>query len=113
MSQRAQPTHRLMSALNGSPQYQESISAGAVSTARNATAFSGGEMIMLQSDVDFYVRAGTAATEVTSANGVKVAADEKFVLILRDGDRDSALKETHLACLSTSGTATIKVFKLV
>jgi hypothetical protein len=112
MSTRALSTSRIMSVINGSPQYQESISATTTPTWRNATAFSPGDIIMLQADQDFYVRGGTVTGTVASTNGVKVLADEKYVMILKDGDRLYSEKETHVCCVGATATATIKVFKL-
>ncbi len=112
MSQRALPTNKVMSILNGSPSYQESLTVTSGATVRNATAFTGGETLVLQSDQDFYVSQGLVATDVTAANGMKVLAGEKYVITLQDGDRNIANKQTHICCLAVSATATVKVFKL-
>lgn len=113
MSARALPAHGLMSVLNGSPEYQESLTATSAGTVRNATAFVGGEVIMLQADQDFYVIAGDSDDTVTITNGVKVLADEKFVLILKDGDRTRSARQTHVCCRGVSATATVRVYKLL
>jgi enterochelin esterase-like enzyme len=101
---RALPTPILMAALNGSPSYQETISASTTS-AKNSTALAGGSVVLLQSDADFYLVPGTSSTTATEAAGVLVAADEKFFFILGS-------TQTHVAVITASGTASVKVFTL-
>lgn len=90
--------------LNGSPTLLETISA--TTSTRNAEAFSGGEVLLLQSDVAFYVAAGDDTVTVSSETGLLVAAGRDYVLILKPN-------QTHIAVMPVSaGTAAVKVFQL-
>lgn len=114
MSDRLLPLQKIVSALNGSPQYQETVSATTATTARNATAFSGGETLMLQADEDFYVIAGrsTSTVSASGANAVRVAADEKYYITLADGRGSSVAAETHVCLRGDSTTALVKIFRM-
>lgn len=95
--------------LNGSPAYLGTIVA--TTTKNNSDtaapfAIEAGQFILVQCDVAAYVLPGTStAAAATTANGVKVAADEKFYILLRAG-------QSYLAIISASGTATCKVWGL-
>jgi hypothetical protein len=98
-------------ALNGSPQYLGTIVA---TTTKNnhdtASPFNdgtlGGVCLCVQPDAACYILAGTANTAtVTSSNGVKLGADERLYLWLKDS-------EGWLACVSVSGTTNLKVWKM-
>jgi hypothetical protein len=96
----------VIKALNGSPTYLGTVtSTGASATnASTATPFTltRGSLLLLQADATVYVVSGAS---VSSSNGVKVAADEKFYLLLTS-------EQTTLAVISASGTANVKVFRL-
>lgn len=67
-----------------------------------------GARYMVQCDAAAYVRAVTSATgTVTTSNGVKVAADEKYDI---DMLLDGGLEQKWIAAVSVSGTANCKVF---
>jgi hypothetical protein len=100
--------------LNGSPSYLGTIVA---TTTKNnhdtATPFVNtgdalaGLTLLVQSDVACYVLAGTANTAtVTTGNGVKLEANEKYVITMSD-------RQGWLAALAVSGTANVKVWQLV
>ena len=62
-----------------------------------------GMMLLLQPDAVCHIRAGTTnAVTVTTANGVKLIADEKYVITMT---RDEGW-------LAAVGTANVKVFQL-
>ena len=97
---------KITEALNGSPVYMESISATSGSSTTNATAFNGGEVLLIQPTANVYVIAGTSTVTVTSSNGVLVEANEKFYLTLTS-------TQTHVAARTGSGSATVAIFKMV
>lgn len=99
--------------INGSPQYDSTIQSTGTS-ARNSTAFTKGQRVMVQPDAACYVRTGTSAITVSSSNGVYLDANEKFYVCLKaDGAGPSnANGETHIAVISVSGTVNLKVFRM-
>jgi hypothetical protein len=65
-----------------------------------------GTCLMIQSDVATYILAGTATTQtVTSANGLRIEANEKYVMWL-------TAKQLYLACLGVAATATVKIWSM-
>lgn len=98
-----------LEALNGSPQFLGVIVATTTkNNADTAVPFTipGGAVILIQSDTACYVRAATAATgTVTTANGVLIAANEKFTVCLHP-------EESWVAALAVAGTSNVKVFQL-
>jgi hypothetical protein len=106
---------RFLKTLNGTPVYLGTIVS---TTTKNnhdtASAFNNTGValknmtLLVQSDAAAYIRAGTAnSVTVTSANGLLLEANEKYVLKMT-GDY------SFLAALSVSGsTANIKVFQLI
>ena len=105
----------LDAALYGSPSYLGTIVA---TTTKNnfdtAAAFKdtagegvGGLLLAVQPDTACYVLPGTASdSTVTTANGVKLAADQIYILNLRQ-------KDLSLCCLAVSGTTNLKVWELL
>ena len=92
-------------ALNGRHTYLETVASTSPTAARNATAFTGGQCIQIQSDAACYVTAGSSTVTATAAAGLKLAADEKYMLVLGEAD-------THVSVLAVSGTANVKFFSL-
>jgi hypothetical protein len=99
--------------LNGSPSFLGTIVA---TTTKNnhdtATPFNntgtglGGKMLLVQPDTACYVYRGTANTAtVTTANGVKLAADERKIITLRS-------EQGWLAALAVSGTCNLKGWEM-
>lgn len=65
-----------------------------------------GKLLVLQPDADCYVRqVDTAAGTVTTANGIKLAADQLFYMGMRS-------TKGFIACVAVSGTANLRVFEL-
>jgi len=89
----------LLFALNGRPTYVNSISAS--TTSANLTV-GDGALLLIQPSADVFIHVGSTAV---AASSVKVAADEKFYLMLRKG-------ETTISAITASGTSTVKVFTL-
>lgn len=114
MSDRLLPVHRLIAAINGSPQYQETVAATNATTSRNVTAFGGGEILMLQGDADFYVIAGqsTSTVSASGANAVKVTAGDKYYLCLGNGVGNTSIPETHVCLRGDTGTSNVKIFRM-
>jgi hypothetical protein len=103
----------LADALNGSPTHLGTIVA---TTTKNnhdtASAFNNtgdalkGKLLMLQPDAACYVLAGTTnAATVTTTNGVKLAADERVLIRMREN-------QGWLACVSVTGTTNCRVWEL-
>jgi hypothetical protein len=108
----ARPNNTLV-AINGYPAHLGTIVA---TTTKNnhdtASAFSNtgaalkGMVLMVQCDAAAYVLPGTANTAtVTTGNGVKLEANEKFIFIM-------GVEHGWLAALAVSGTANCKVWRL-
>ncbi len=93
------------------PKYIESLTVTSGATVRNTTALVGGETILIQSSHDIYVLAGIVTDTVASTSGVLVLANEKFILTLGDGRNQVAL-DTHVLCIASSTTATVKLHRL-
>jgi hypothetical protein len=102
--------------LNGTPVFLGVIVA---TTTKNnhdtASAFNntgiglGGKMLLIQSDAACFILPGTANTATaTSSNGVKLAADERVVIIM-----DTTASYGWLAAVSVSGTANVRVWELI
>lgn len=122
--------HQLFSEINGVPTYVETVQstgAAATSTGYATSAGSGttakGLRLLLQPDAVCYIKVGAvgdvgldgiAVTAVTSANGMKIAADEKFFLCLPEDNfpRQGITGLTKIQVISASGTANLKVFRL-
>lgn len=101
-------------AVNGTHKYLGTIVA---TTTKNnhdtASAFNNtgealkGKVLLVQPDAACYILAATTnAGTVTTSNGLKLIADQTYVIMMT---------EAHgwLACLSVSGTANLKVWELV
>ncbi len=113
MPARSYDHSKVLTHLNGSPQFLGVIVA---TTTKNnhdtAAAFNNtgdalkAKVLLVQPDAACYVLAGTLNTAtVTAANGVRLEANEKYVLTMRDS-------EGWLAGLAVSGTANIRVWEL-
>jgi hypothetical protein len=113
---------RIMEQLNGSPQYLGTI---AVTTANSISNLSGairpGDRLLLIADAACYVLAGDSATVpstvLTASNGVVLAASEKFYMTLSDGantpGKYNTKDEAWVQAITASGTANLRVFRLV
>lgn len=65
-----------------------------------------GKTLLIQSDVAIYVKqVTTSASTVTSANGVKISADQLFYISMRR-------EKGFLAIIPVSGSANVKVFEM-
>lgn len=65
-----------------------------------------GKVLLLQPDAACYILPGTlSTTTVTTTNGLKVGADQTYVIIMGAG-------YGFLACLAVTGTANLKVWEL-
>lgn len=93
--------------LNGSPAYVGTITSGGTSsTTLSAGSLTPGCCYVLEADAKCYFAAQTSsAGTVTTANGKQIAADGDFYVWLKSD-------QTHIAVISASGTANVKVFKM-
>lgn len=96
----------LMRGLNGSPTFLGVIvSTTAVDNSTTASDFEipAGALLLLVPDADVHVLPGTVADgAVTTANGVPVAADEKFYILLKSSQ----------TAVQAIGAANTKVWRL-
>lgn len=108
---------KLLQAINGAPTYLGSIvttSAAAKNNSDTAVAFNGsaapylkGKMLLIQtSGVCYILPVSSASGAVTSANGIKLAADERVILTM-DGARG------FLSVIRDSSDVTVKVWELM
>ena len=102
-------------AINGSPYYLGTIqSTGTNVVSTLASAIKAGDRLMVQADAQGYVLPSNAGANspinpsVTNSatTGVKMAADEKLYLCLRDD-------ESGLQWISGSGTTNLKVWRMM
>jgi hypothetical protein len=94
----------------GSPQYLGTITSGAGAKNNSDTAvpftIPQGALLMLQADAAVFVQpVTTAAGAATVAQGVKLAADEKFLLWLGSS-------EAYVSAIALAGNPNIKVWHL-
>lgn len=94
--------------INGQPSYVGTIASTSPTEKDNSNTgtpftMSSGYAYLIQCDAAAYVLPGTTAA--TSANGLKLAADDRFLLLF-----DSSTTKLHV--LSASGTANCKVFRV-
>lgn len=110
---RALDINKAFEEINGSPQYDSTIQSTGTS-ARNGTAFTKGQRVLVQPDAACYVRPGDGTITVSSSNGVYLDANEKFYMCLKAdlSARSTDAGETHIAVISVSGTVNLKVFKM-
>ena len=114
--------HQQFEQINGSPAYLGTIQSTGTNVISNLSgAIVKGMRLMVQPDAAGYVLGANHATTPfapcvtqTAANGVKVAADEKFYLCLDDDDnkQHNINGESFLQWISVSGTTNLKVFQL-
>jgi hypothetical protein len=90
-------------ALNGRHTYSQTVTA-TTSTA-NATAFVGGSLLQIQPDTACYVTVGASGVTAAAASGLRLEANEKYMLVLGESD-------THVAVLPVTGTSVVKFFLL-
>ena len=104
----------LVDALNGSPSFRGVIVA---TTTKNnhdtVAAFNNtgdalkGRVLLLQPDAACYVYFGsTNAATATTANGIKLAADERVLVTMT---RDNG----WVACVSVTGTINLRVWEMI
>src|SRR3990167_5807662 len=75
-----------------------------------------GKTLLIQPDSACYIGCGlTNAGTVTTANGVKLAADERVILTMDDIDSSVAAGEFYgwFASVAVSGTTVLKVWELL
>jgi hypothetical protein len=104
--------NQVLGELNGSPRYVGTIT-GAAATASNLSGtIAPGRQLLVQADVDCYILGGESGTpNITTANGLRLAANQTFYLRLRAPEFGRGLVgETHLQVLPVSGTVNLKVF---
>lgn len=121
--------HQLFSEINGVPTYVETVtsngSAATSSGKANAagTGSAKGLRLLVQPDAACYIKVGAttetgvdgaAVPTVTAANGLKLAADEKFFLCLTEDNfpTQGLVGMTKIQVISASGTANLKIFRL-
>ncbi len=63
------------------------------------------KVLMIHPDAACYINFGTANTVTATSSGIHLAAHEKYFIV-------AGSTQTHLACLSDSGTTNCKVFEL-
>lgn len=95
--------------LNGTPTYLGTITATTTKN-NNSTAspftIPLGQFVLVQCDAATYVLPGTTTgATVTTSNGVKIIADEKYYLML-------TLDQAYLAALAVTGTVNCKVWRM-
>ena len=95
--QRTDNELHVVQALNGNPNYQTTMTG---STLQTYTTTSDGILLMLSCDSAVYIGPGTS---VTAANGVPLAAAEKFWMMLLKG-------QSTISMLPVTGTSNCKVF---
>lgn len=107
MSDRLLDQRQFVVTLNGSPTYVGTIqSTGTTTTTLSAGALTPGRTYLLQADAKAYFAPQTSsAGTVTTANGTLIGADGSFVVCLKN-------TQTHIAVISATGTANVKVFLL-
>ncbi len=94
--------------LNGVPTFLGTIIATTTKNqADTASPFviPAGQFLLVQCDAATYLLPGVSAATVTTANGVKVIADEKYYIMLKSG-------QYSLAALAVTGTVNCKVWRL-
>lgn len=102
-----------MGELNGDPTLLGTLTStgSAVTEASTAVPFTipKGKVLLLQVDAaGYFITSGapdSAATTVTATNGIYLAANERYVLGLRD-------ERASLSWISATGTAKCRVFQL-
>lgn len=114
-------THQLFSEINGVPTYVETLqSTGAAAT---SSALRKGGRYMVQSDAAVYLKLGStsdvgndgvAITAVTAANGLKLAADEKFYFNFPDQNLPipNLAGYAKIQSISVTGTTNLKIFRM-
>lgn len=96
---------KITEALNGSPGSRDQVIQSTGTSARNSTAYVGGEVLLVQPDGAGYLTTGTSTITAASTTGVYLDAREKFYLNLKS-------TETHIAWISSSGTTNLGIWKL-
>lgn len=99
-----------LQALNGSPSFLGTVTATTVKDNSNTSStftITGGSLLMVQCDAASYLltASSAAAATLTSTNGVRVEAYEKFYLMLLN-------KEQWLQALAVTGTINCKVWRM-
>ena len=113
--------HQLFSEINGIPTYIETVQS--TGTAATSNTLPRGARLLVQADAACYIRVGAttevgidgvAVTAVSSTNGLKLAADEKFFLCLNEDNfpKQGIAAILKIQVISVSGTVNLKVFRL-
>lgn len=103
-------THQILQELNGSPQYVETVAA--TTSSGTSTLLRAGDRLMLQSDAAVFLKPGASGVVAVVAQGVGLDPGEKYFLCLQGGPAASAT-EDRIAFITASGTANVKIFRLV
>jgi hypothetical protein len=110
--------------VNGCPSYLGTISA-TTTAASFTTSLTPDCVVFVQPDADCYILVGAAASRlqdgstvptVTSSNGVKILADEKYFIALPDLDNSYGIAgqiTPAIQAITSSGAASVRVFKLL
>jgi len=106
--------NRAFAAVNGSPVFNQTVAYGA-STA--STALTPGKMYIVQPTTDCYIRTGggnTGISSVSSANGMFIAANEKFYLTLYDdeGRGNGGIFEDKIYAIQSSAAGSLLIHEL-
>lgn len=108
-------TDRASEIYNGSPSFLGKIVATTTKNNHDTaapfsdTAGSGlsGKVLLVQPDAACYILPGSVITAtVTTANGVKLQADERVILTMTSA-------QDWIACVSVSGTTNLRIWELV
>lgn len=119
---RGLPMGKHFEKINGAPQYLGTIQSTGTNVISNLSgAIQKGYRLMVQPDAPGYIMPSNHATTPvapdvtqTSANGVKLAADEKYYIGLTgDSNYGSDDGDDYLQWLSVSGTTNLKVWRMV
>jgi hypothetical protein len=95
----------LVQILNGSPSGGAQAIAVSVTSARQTTAYTAGGVLLLVNDgaAKAYCVPTNSSGTATTSNAVPIPVDKYFYITL-------AQDETHVACITASGTTTVRLF---
>lgn len=112
---------QIMEQLNGSPQYLGTIqSTGSNVISNLSSLIQPGDRLLVQPNAAGYVLAADSSSSPTVTNssttGVRLAANERFCITLATNQTPNKINtedEGWLQWISSSGTANLKVWRLV
>lgn len=93
--------------LNGSPKASPRDVEVSTTSARQSTAYTGGETLLIinMGSTEVFCRAGNSTVTVTADDGVPLAEKEKWYVILTPA-------QTHVACITAADTSTVRIWEL-